>query len=115
MKPLVLVTKNKHPSPIKPTPLESQSVLMELSVSGDSNDEILAGFQEIVKNLPPNFRVSIVDAYKSSSVLFILRGSWETFLRFSNVIDLRFIGEVTGPSLPTTLFNTHKLQTLKKY
>lgn len=69
--------------------------------SGGSNDEVLWGFQELIGMLPSNFRVTIIDTYESSSVLFILklRMSWETFLRFENVIELHIIGVVIGTSL----------------
>ncbi|KAN0072300.1 hypothetical protein V8E54_009229 [Elaphomyces granulatus] len=87
VKPLVLATRNKHPSPIKSTLLDLSrcSSLWNFQFQETLITTRYLQHFEIVKNLPP---VSIIDAYKSSSVLFILRGSWETFLRFSNVIGL---------------------------
>ena len=111
LKPLILpVAKRKSPLP-KSTPLSKpQNVLVELSVSGGSNDEVFRGFQELIRTLPPNFHVTIIDAYESSLVQFILRMSWETFFRFKNAIELKVIGTVAGTSLLHS-----KLRILKKY
>jgi hypothetical protein len=76
-----------------------QSVLVELSVSGGSNDEVIRGFQDVLRMLPPDFRIAIIDAYESSSVLFILSMPWQTFLRFENAIKLHIIGVVSETSL----------------
>ncbi|OXV11048.1 hypothetical protein Egran_01191 [Elaphomyces granulatus] len=100
LNPLVLPVAKRKSSLSKQEPLSKpQSVLVELSVSGGPNDEVFRGFQEVIRTLPPDFRITIVDAYESSSVLFILRMSWKTFLRFENVIELHVIGVVTGTSL----------------
>ncbi|KAN0078501.1 hypothetical protein V8E54_005014 [Elaphomyces granulatus] len=77
LKPLVLPVAKRKSSLPKQAPLSKpQSVLVELSVSGEPS----RGFQEVVRTLPPDFRITIIDACE-------------------NVIELHVIGVVTGTSL----------------
>ncbi|KAJ9483044.1 hypothetical protein VN97_g10378 [Penicillium thymicola] len=49
-----------------------ESVLVELSIAGLPT-EILQQFEDIIASIPAQFRVEIIDAYESTSVLFLLR------------------------------------------
>jgi len=76
-----------------------QNVLVELTIAGENGRRIASDFQELIANLPPQFSVTIVDAYQSRSVLFLIRLSWFTYARLSTAIDFRYVGFITGPSL----------------
>jgi hypothetical protein len=76
----------------------TQSVLVELSIAG-SPAQILEEFKDVIASLPAQFRVEIVDAYESTSILFLLRMSQPAHLRLSSTLDFRFIGRIHGASL----------------
>jgi hypothetical protein len=76
----------------------TESVLVELSIAG-SPAQILQQFKDVIASFPAQFRVEIIDAYESTSVLFLLRMSRPTYLRLSSTVDFRFIGKIDGPSL----------------
>lgn len=80
------------------TPRTTQSVLVELSVSGTPT-QILQQMKDTLGSLPAEFRVTIVDAYESNSAMLILRMSWYTYARLSSAVDFHYIGPVVGPSL----------------
>ncbi|KAJ5130567.1 uncharacterized protein N7515_006606 [Penicillium bovifimosum] len=76
----------------------TQSILVELSIAG-TPAQILEEFKDIVASLPAQFRVEIVDAYESTSVLFLLRMSQPAHLRLSSTLDFRTIEKIYGASL----------------
>ena len=80
------------------TEATTESVLVELSIAGHPM-QIIRQFKDVIMSLPAQFRVEIIDAYESSSVLFILRMTQPTYLRLSSTVDFHLIGKVVGPSL----------------
>ncbi|KAJ5550101.1 hypothetical protein N7535_001957 [Penicillium sp. DV-2018c] len=76
----------------------TQCILVELSIAG-SPAQILEEFKDIIASLPAQFPVEIVDAYQSTSVLFLLRMSQPAHLRLSSTLDFRIIGRIHGASL----------------
>jgi len=76
-----------------------QNVLVELTIAGGDGRRIVSEFQELIANFPPQFRATVVDAYQSRSVLFLILLSWFTYARLLSAIDFRYVGFITGPSL----------------
>lgn len=83
-----------------PTPT-LRNVLIELSLPGEP-DKVFEEFKATLVSLPSQFGVTIVDAYASTSVLFLLRMNWSTYYRLSATMDLHVIGAIDGPSLLTS-------------
>ncbi|KAJ5407706.1 hypothetical protein N7509_001589 [Penicillium cosmopolitanum] len=107
LKPILLNFKKK-PAPRSPSPSriprpklpkpDAQHVLVKLTLTGPEAENI-EDFENFIKRLPAPFHVRVVDAFKSSSSLVIMRMRWETWARLSTVLDLEPIGAINGDSL----------------
>lgn len=86
-------------------PLQSSSqyqLLVKLSVGGEQgedDEEVAERFRGTLQSLPSQYKVEIVNAYESTSVLFILKMSYFTFSRLSSTTALDVIGPIRGQPL----------------
>lgn len=48
---------------------------------------------------PTQFKIEIMDAYKSPSMVFLVRMRHETFARLSSVLEMKYVLYIEGPSL----------------
>ncbi|KAK9368066.1 hypothetical protein V1509DRAFT_624162 [Lipomyces kononenkoae] len=100
-RPLVLPLK--HRSSGTPGQLMSSSnetsVLFKISLTGGPTDMVLSDFLQLIMTIPPEFKITVEDAFESNSVVFLCRASWETFARLRSTLDCVFVASVKGPSL----------------
>ncbi|ODQ74967.1 hypothetical protein LIPSTDRAFT_1709 [Lipomyces starkeyi NRRL Y-11557] len=75
------------------------NVLFKISLTGGPNDVILTDFLQLTKTIPPEFKVTLANAYESNSVVVVCRASWETLARLRSTLGYVFIASVKGPSL----------------
>ncbi|KAK9244019.1 hypothetical protein V1506DRAFT_561530 [Lipomyces tetrasporus] len=75
------------------------NVLFKISLAGGPTGMILSEFLQLTKAIPPEFTITVEDAFESNSVVFLCRASWEAFARLRSTLDCAFIASVKGPSL----------------
>ncbi|KAK9489772.1 hypothetical protein V1508DRAFT_442382 [Lipomyces doorenjongii] len=75
------------------------SVLFKISLAGGPGSAILREFVRLTVNIPPEFKITLENAYESNSVVLLCRASWETFVRLGSTLDCVFVASVKGPSL----------------
>ncbi|KAK9427225.1 hypothetical protein V1505DRAFT_57661 [Lipomyces doorenjongii] len=100
-RPLVLSVNRRPSSNLEcPNPSSNETnVLFKISLTGGPCDVILNDFRQLLKTIPSEFKVTLEEAYESTSVVFICRASWETFARLRSTLDCAFVASVKGPSL----------------
>ncbi|KAK9320024.1 hypothetical protein V1517DRAFT_369444 [Lipomyces orientalis] len=100
-RPLVLSVSRRPSSNLEgPNPSsEETNVLFKISLTGEPCDVILNDFRQLFKTIPSEFKMTLEEAYESTSVVFICRASWETFARLRSTLDCAFVASVKGPSL----------------
>ncbi|KAK9321900.1 hypothetical protein V1517DRAFT_308453 [Lipomyces orientalis] len=100
-RPLVLSVNRRPSSNLeRPNPSSNETnVLFKISLTGGPCDVILNDFLQLLKTIPPEFKVTLEEAYESTSVVFVCRASWETFARLRSTLDCAFVASVKGPSL----------------
>lgn len=85
-----------------PRPLQTSSeyqLLVKLSVErvrDEDSEAVATKLQNIFERFPSQYKVEIVSAYESTSVLFVLKMSYFVFSRFSSTTTLDVIGPVRG-------------------
>jgi hypothetical protein len=84
--------------------VNEKHVLVKLTLHGHSqvpgHSDVLESFKSAIKDLPPNMKVEISDAYETDQSIFLIIGmSWEAWCLWSMVTHLDFIGVTLGPSL----------------
>ncbi|KAK9366732.1 hypothetical protein V1509DRAFT_596728 [Lipomyces kononenkoae] len=98
-RPLVLPIKRSSTTLEQPVSSSTATnVLFKLSLAGEPTD-VLSEFVALIKTIPPEFKVTLENAYESTSVVFLCRASWATFARLRSTLDCVFIAAVKGASL----------------
>jgi hypothetical protein len=85
-------------------PLQSlhHHLLAKLTLGGQGAGTVRE-FEQLILTLPAEYKVVLVDAYKTTdSVLILARMSWSTWARLSRVIDIKPIEDIIGNSLVST-------------
>ncbi|KAK9372755.1 uncharacterized protein V1513DRAFT_451435 [Lipomyces chichibuensis] len=100
-RPLVLPLKHRPGSSLGHSEScgNETTVLFKISLAGGPSDVVLSEFQQLLKTIPGEFKVTIENAYESNSVVFLCRTSWETFARLRSTLDCVFVASVKGASL----------------
>ncbi|KAK9368087.1 hypothetical protein V1509DRAFT_664631 [Lipomyces kononenkoae] len=98
-RPLVLPIKRSSTTLEQPVSSSSATkVLFKLSLAGEPT-EVVSEFVALITTIPPEFKVTLENAYESTSVVFLCRASWATFARLRSTLDCVFIAAVKGASL----------------
>ncbi|KAK9483552.1 hypothetical protein V1527DRAFT_472748 [Lipomyces starkeyi] len=100
-RPLVLPFKQGTSSTLRQSLSSSveTNVLFKISLAGGHDGAILREFVRLTERIPPEFKITVENAYESNSVVLLCRGSWETFVRLGSTLDCVFVASVKGPSL----------------
>ncbi|KAK9384587.1 hypothetical protein V1515DRAFT_641103 [Lipomyces mesembrius] len=75
------------------------NVLFKISLAGGPDGAVLREFVRLTESVPPEFKITLENAYGSNSVVLLCRASWETFVRLGSTLDCVFVASVKGPSL----------------
>ncbi|KAK9319217.1 hypothetical protein V1517DRAFT_369937 [Lipomyces orientalis] len=98
---LALSVNQRSASNLEP-PMSSSNetnVLFKIKLTGGRSDVILNDFLQLTKTIPPKFKLTLDEAYESTSLVLICRASWETFARLRSTLDSALVASVKGPSL----------------
>ncbi|KAK9342240.1 hypothetical protein V1522DRAFT_440423 [Lipomyces starkeyi] len=100
-RPLVLLLKQGSSSTLRQSLSSSieTNVLFKISLVGGPDGAILREFVQLTERIPPEFKITLENAYESNSVVLLCRASWETFVRLGSTLDCVFVASVKGPSL----------------